>query len=90
MKDELLSLPNIGKVLSGKLHKIDINTKEDFLSQDPYDVFYELQRKVDPTLCRCALACIIGAHVGAPWHKITKDTAKEYEKRHSHHKWTKC
>jgi hypothetical protein len=27
---------------------------------------------------------------GAPWHRITKDAAREYEKRHPLHKWGPC
>lgn len=90
ISNTLLSLPNIGKTTAVKLGKIGISTPEEFLSRDPYDVFDELLDKVDPTLCRCALASIVGAKTGAPWHKITKQTAKEYEKRHPGYKWDKC
>ncbi len=88
--DSLLSLPNMGKVTVAKLAKIGIATKEEFLKRDPYEVFDELRAKIDPTLCRCALAGIVGAKKGVPWHKITKDSAKEYEKRHPRHKWGPC
>ena len=87
---KLTDLPNIGKTTAAKLEKIGIRTKEDFLGHDPYDVFHALRKKVDPTLCRCALASIVGAKTGAPWHRITKATAKEYEKRHPRHKWGPC
>jgi hypothetical protein len=86
----LLSLPNMGKVTAAKLARIGIATKEEFLKRDPYEVFDELRARVDPTLCRCALAGIVGAKKGIPWHKITKDSAKEYEKRHPLHKWGPC
>ena len=88
--DSLLSLPNMGKVTVAKLARIGISTRKEFLSRDPYEVFDELRKKVDPTLCRCALAGIVGAKKGVPWHKITKDTAKEYEKRHPLHTWGPC
>lgn len=88
--DPLESLPNIGKTTAGKLRLIGITSKEEFLERDPYKVFEELRKKVDPTLCRCALAGIVGAKKGVPWHKITKDSAKEYEKRHPRHIWGKC
>src|SRR4030042_130436 len=65
----------------------NIRTKEDFLERDPYEVFHQLRKKVDPTLCRCALASIVGAKTGAPWHRITKKTAAEYERRHPRPKW---
>ncbi|MFH0923262.1 MAG: hypothetical protein V1825_00850 [Candidatus Falkowbacteria bacterium] len=37
-----------------------------------------------------ALALIVGAHLDIPWHKITKKSAAEYEKRHPNFKWGKC
>jgi len=89
-KTPLRSLPNIGIVTEKKLKAIGINTKEDFLKRDPYEVFTELLYKVDPTLCRCALASIVGAHKGVKWHLITKETAKEYSKKNPNHKWGKC
>jgi DNA transformation protein and related proteins len=88
--DSLQSLPNIGKMTEEKLKKIGIKTAKDFLKRDPYKVFTELLYKVDHTLCRCALASIVGAHKGVPWHKITKETAKIYSKRNPSHKWGKC
>jgi hypothetical protein len=86
----LRSLPNIGAVTEKKLNRIGIFAADDFLSRDPYDVFSELRQKVDPTLCRCALALVVGAKLGQPWHLITKATAREYEKRHPDHRWGKC
>jgi nucleotidyltransferase/DNA polymerase involved in DNA repair len=86
----LTSLPNIGKITASGLEKIGIRTAEQFLTRDPYLVFEELRKKVDPTLCRCALAGIVGAKRGVPWHTITKRTAREYEKRHPQHRWGPC
>jgi len=88
--DSLESLPNIGGTTARKLRQIGITSKKEFLRRDPYKVFNELREKVDPTLCRCALAGIVGAKKGVTWHKITKDSAKEYEKRHPRHVWGKC
>jgi hypothetical protein len=86
----LRALANIGPVTERKLRQIGIRSAEDFLKRDPYQVFAELRQKVDPTLCRCALALIVGAKLGQPWHRITKATAREYEKRHPGHVWGKC
>jgi hypothetical protein len=86
----LRSLPNIGKVFEKKLNQIGIFNAEDFLGREPYEVFAELRQKVDPTLCRCALASIVGAKLGLPWHQITKASAREFEKRHPDHIWGKC
>ena len=88
--NSVASLPNIGKTTAEKLRVIGIQTKDEFLRRDPYEIFDALRKKVDPTLCRCALASIVGAKKGVPWHKITKESAKEYEKRHPRHKWGKC
>ena len=88
--NSLESLPNIGKTTAVKLRQIGITSKKEFLKRDPYEVFEELRAKVDPTLCRCALAGIVGAKKGVPWHKITKSSAKEYDKRHPRHIWGKC
>jgi hypothetical protein len=86
----LRSLANIGPVTESKLKRIGIGCAEDFLRRDPYQVFAELRQKVDPTLCRCALASIVGAKLGQPWHRITKAAAREYEKRHPGHEWGPC
>ncbi|MGB7296439.1 MAG: TfoX/Sxy family DNA transformation protein [Candidatus Aminicenantales bacterium] len=88
--DSLRSLLNIGPTTAAKLRQIGITTKTEFLKRDPYQVFDELKRKVDPTLCRCALAGIVGAKKGVPWHAITKESARVYEKRHPRHVWGKC
>jgi nucleotidyltransferase/DNA polymerase involved in DNA repair len=86
----LTDLPNIGRTTAAKLEKIGIRNQKDFLRRDPYKVFERLRREVDPTLCRCALAGIVGAKTGEPWHKITKHTAAEYQKRHPRHNWGPC
>jgi len=86
----LRSLANIGKVFEKKLNQIGIFAADDFLCRDPYEVFSELRQKVDPSFCRCALAGIVGAKLGQPWHRITKASAREYEKRHPDHVWGKC
>ena len=88
--DSLRSLPNIGPTTAAKLVQIGITTKKEFLRRDPYKVFDELRRKVDPTLCRWALAGIVGAKKGVRWHTVTKESAKEYEKKHPRHVWGKC
>lgn len=84
------SLPNIGRVTEKKLNSIGIFSREEFLRRDPYEVFEELRCQVDPTLCRCALATIVGAKLGLPWHQVTKASAGEYQKRHPGHVWGKC
>ncbi len=89
-EDSLTSLPNIGRTTAAHLNKIGITTKAQFLKRDPYRVFEELRARVDPTLCRCALAGIVGAKKGVSWHLITKESAEEFAKRHPRHVWGKC
>ena len=89
-RSSLRSLANIGRVTENKLKRIGISSREEFLRRDPYEVFDVLRREVDPTLCRCALALIVGARLGLPWHQVTKASAREYEKRHPGHLWGKC
>lgn len=88
--EKLESLPNVGRVIAGKLRKIGIRTTSEFLERDPYDVFEELRTEVDPQLCRCALASIVGARYGVKWHEITAESAREYSRRHPSHQWGKC
>lgn len=90
------SLPNIGPATVKKLNKIGIFTADDFLCRNPYEVFMELLTNVDPTLCRCALATLVGAKEGLAWHKVTKQAAKEFERLYpenqwyEHPRWGKC
>ena len=89
-KNDLISLLNIGKVLSGKIEKLGIRSAGEFIEQDPFEVFHKMLKK-DPGLCRCALSAIVGAKVNIPWHKIHKKASQEFEKRYPNHKWrSKC
>lgn len=88
--DSLRRLANIGPVTEKKLKQIGIFSSEEFLARDPYVVFATLREQVDPALCRCALALLVGAKLGQPWHRITRLSAREYEKRHPGHVWGKC
>lgn len=89
-EDSLTALPNIGRVTADLLNKIGITTKTEFLSRDPYQVFAELLRKADPTLCQSALAGIVGASKGVRWHLVSKESAREFAKRYPRHVWGKC
>jgi hypothetical protein len=86
-KSPLTKLPNIWPVIADHLIKIWITTPEEFLIKDPYEVFYELKKKVDPTLCRCALAAIVGAKQGVKRNTLHKTAAQEFEKRYAYEKW---
>jgi hypothetical protein len=88
--DSLTSLPNIGRVTAAQLNKIGITTKKEFLSRDPYQVFDELLKRADPTLCPSALAGIVGASKGVRWHLVSKESAREFAKRYPRRVWGKC
>ena len=82
----LTTLPNIGKVTAAKLRGISIATAEEFLARDPYEVFTALLSQ-DPTLCRCALSGIVGAHRGLKWNLVMEEAVNEFAKRRPSHKW---
>jgi hypothetical protein len=86
-ENSLRSLVNIGPATEKNLQSIGINTADEFMSRDPYEIFSQLRRQVDPSLCRCALASLVGARLGIRWHKITKDAAREYQKRYPNERW---
>jgi hypothetical protein len=81
-KSQLQQLINIGPKSAAGLEKLGIYTIEEFLSRDPYETFNLLKSEVDPTLCTCALATIIGAHAGVKWNKILKMAVHEYKRRY--------
>ena len=81
-RSPLCKLPNIWPRIADSLIKIWIATPEEFLAQDPYEVFHQLKIKVDPSLCRCALASIIGAHKRIKRNLIREDAIKTYEQRY--------
>jgi len=80
MKDDLEDLQNIGKIIAKKLRDIGIKEKSDFLSQDPYEIFNKLKKK-DPSLCRCALASIVGAKQKKKWPEIRIEATKKFKKK---------
>ena len=81
-RSPLCKLPNIWPKIADNLIKIWIATPEEFLAQDPYEVFHQLKIRVDPSLCRCALAGIIGAHKGIRRNLIREEAVKTYEQRY--------
>lgn len=81
-QSSLRSLVNIGPKIEKKLQAIGIATADDFMARDPYEVFANLRTTVDPTLCRCALASLVGARLGMRWPEVTRDAAREFEKRY--------
>ena len=86
-RSPLCKLPNIWPKIADNLIKIWITTPEEFLAQDPYEVFHQLKIKVDPSFCRCALASIIGVHKGIKRNLIHEKAVRTYEKHYPADKW---
>lgn len=82
VETDLENLINIGKNTSEKLKAIGINTPQEFLKRDPYEIFDELLTKVDPTLCNSFLAGLVGASKGVKWSTVSKESAEEFKKRY--------
>jgi hypothetical protein len=72
---KVTSLVNIGKGLEKLLTEIDIKSAEDFLKEDPEDLYYQLEKK-HPNLHLAVLASFIGAHSNTPWYIIYEDVKK--------------
>jgi hypothetical protein len=87
LSNEVESLPNIGPAMGRKLRSIGIETRQQFLRRDPYKIYAELLVKVDPTLCRCVLASLVGAKKGVKWHRVTQEAAAQFQRKYPHHEW---
>lgn len=85
-KSPLTQLVNIWPKIADRLLKIWISTPEEFMEKDPYEVFLTL-KKVDPSLCRCALSAIVGAHKGVRWHSLRGEAIEEFQKRYPKEEW---
>ena len=81
-RSPLCKLPNVWPKIADNLIKIWITTPEEFLAQDSYEVFHQLKTKVNPNLCRCALASIIGAYKEVKRNLIREEAIKTYEQRY--------
>jgi hypothetical protein len=85
------TLANIGPDMGRKLRSIGIETRQQFLRRDPYRIYAELLVKVDPSLCRCVLASLVGAKKGVKWHLVTQEAAAQFQRKYPHHEWAnKC
>ncbi|MDD2537293.1 MAG: helix-hairpin-helix domain-containing protein [Candidatus Absconditabacteria bacterium] len=86
-KSPLTKLVNIGPKIADHLIKIGITTPEEFLQRDPYEVFYLLKTRVDPSFCRCMLAAIVAAKEGGKWNTYHISAAVEFQKRYPDIQW---
>jgi nucleotidyltransferase/DNA polymerase involved in DNA repair len=70
------SLLNIGASTEKKLAEVGIYTAEEFLKEDPEDLYNKLEKK-HPNLHLTVLASFIGAHSDIPWYFIYHEVKKK-------------
>lgn len=73
---ELSCLPNISKVLEGKLKQINISNVSELKSEGSKTVFVKL-RIADPSCCLNMLYAIEGAVQNIRWHNLDADTKND-------------
>ncbi|MBW6431605.1 TfoX/Sxy family protein [Patescibacteria group bacterium] len=88
IKSDLQKLLNIGPGVERHLKEIGIKSKNDFISQEPFDIFDKML-KVNPVLPKPMLASLVGAKENVPWYLIYDEVISEYEKSHPNHVWLK-
>lgn len=73
---ELAKLPNIGKVLENKLHKVGIETSSDLVVFGS-KVSFERIHKMDEDACLNTLYALEGAIQGVRWNGLDLDKKEE-------------
>ena len=69
-------MPNIGKVVAGKLMEIGITTPEELITLGSEQAFIRLQT-IDETACISMLQGLEGAVQGIRWHNLPKERKEE-------------
>lgn len=72
----LCELPNIGKVLAGKLNQVGIVSEQDLKNAGAENAFIKLAT-IDETACINMLYALEGAIQGIRWHQLSKDRKQE-------------
>lgn len=75
-ENELISLPNIGKVVAKKLIEVGISTPEELRAVGAEQAFIRLQT-IDEGACLCMLQGLEGAVQGIRWHNLPKERKEE-------------
>ena len=73
---ELMSLPNIGKVVAEKLIHVGITSPEELINTGTEQAFIRLQT-IDPTACLSMLQGLEGAIQGIRWHHLPSERKAE-------------
>lgn len=73
---ELSTLPNIGKVLEGKLINVEVKTPEELRLIGSKEAFIRI-RIADDTACYNMLCALEGAVQGIRWHSLPEVVKKD-------------
>ncbi len=74
--DDFTKLPNIGKVLSDRLHQAGIEDLPTLRTLGPKEAFLRI-RRVEPGSCLNSLYAIAGALEGIRWHNLDIQQKKD-------------
>jgi DNA transformation protein len=74
---KVTKLINIGPGLERLLAELDIHTAEEFLAQDPEELYTRLEKN-HPNLHLAVLASFIGAQTKTPWYFIYHGVKKRF------------
>ena len=77
--DDLSKLPNIGKILSDKLHRIGLNNYDDLVAMGSIEAVLRIGQK-DKSACYNMLFAIEGAIRGVRWHSMLKEDRAQLKK----------
>ena len=78
---ELTRLPNISKVIEGKLMEVGISTAQELCELGSKEAFLRLRMK-DPTACLSMLCALEGAVQGVRWHHLPDEVKAELKVYH--------
>ena len=76
---ELCNLPNIGKVLEGKLIDVEVKTPEELRLIGSKEAFIRI-KIVDNTACYNMLCALEGAVQGVRWHCLPEIDKRDLKK----------
>jgi len=78
---ELSKLPNISKVVEGKLNEVGINTQEQFMNIGSRQAFLNI-KKNDSGACVNMLCALEGAIQGIRWHSLPDEVKLQLKEFH--------
>jgi len=85
--ERLTDLPNINLQTVSRLAKVGINSVDDLLNGDPYQIFDVMLHRVDPGLKRQDLVNLVGAYKGCHGNSVLGEAVREYKLRRPDHVW---